>query len=88
MAHGQKLAHVLRYITMPDLEWRRGEMENQPPESQESVSASNGTINMALKCTSFVLRRAHELPSDQQKPMLAIVRALIALEEDQSDQPF
>jgi hypothetical protein len=60
-------------------------MDCQPPESQKSVNASNETISAALKCTTFVLRQARELAPDQQKRMLAIVGALIALEREQDD---
>jgi hypothetical protein len=61
-------------------------MELQPSQDRKTVTASNETISKALQCTSFVLRRAQELAPDQQKPMLEIVTALIALEKDQEDQ--
>jgi hypothetical protein len=57
-------------------------MDRHLPEVQNTASDTAEIINVAIKCTAFVLRRAQELPQDKQKPMLAIVKDLISMEAD------
>jgi hypothetical protein len=57
-------------------------MDRHLPEVQNTASDTADIINVAIKCTAFVLRGAQELPQDKQKPMLAIVKALISMEQD------
>jgi hypothetical protein len=58
-------------------------MHDQFSKFQKTPSDSNQILRVALKCNAFVLRRARELPPGQQKPMLAIVKELITMEEEQ-----
>jgi hypothetical protein len=62
---------------------QKAKMDRHLPKVQKTASDTAEIINVAIKCTAFVLRRAQELPQDKQKPMLAIVKDLISMEADE-----
>jgi hypothetical protein len=53
-------------------------------ELKEIVRVRNEVTKVALECSAFLFQRAWELPQDQRRSMLELVKRLITLENDQS----
>jgi hypothetical protein len=50
---------------------------------QKGERNTSEIVQAALKCSAFVMRRARELPPEQQEPMLSMVQELISIERDE-----
>jgi hypothetical protein len=64
---------------------KRFQMDLQFSDLQQIIWDKNEITKVALECAVLVFRRARELPPEQQKPVLAIVKDLISVKEDQED---
>jgi hypothetical protein len=61
-------------------------MENPLPGfRKESERNTSEIVQAALKCSAFVIRRARELPPEQQTRMLRMVKDLISIEQDRDN---
>jgi hypothetical protein len=49
---------------------------------QKSEGNTSEIVQAALKCIAFVMRRARELPPEEQEPMLSMVQKFISIEGD------
>ena len=56
-------------------------------EFQKIVRERNEMAILALKCAVTVLRHAREITPCHQKPVVAFVRELISLEQEQENYP-
>jgi len=57
----------------------------QFPEFHRVIRERNEMTRVALECAAFVLSQALRLAPDQRKPMLALMRDLISMEDEQDN---
>jgi len=60
-------------------------MDLQFSELLEALRKRNEITKAALEYSAFLLRQVREMPPDHRKPMLALLRDLISMAEEQDN---